>query len=137
MTMRVVRLSVKVTNVRQIQRGLEAERPLTCAFAESEEASRALVIRVWEGCDFSSGGLNPQICPKNWPSMAGRRNGPCDEWSLLFSGGLFFVARPPLAKCTINEVACKTRGKEGFRHNDLTSRCPCAQRWHLGLFSSH
>jgi hypothetical protein len=62
---------------------MKVETPLTSASAESEEASPAPVARVWGVCDFLSVGLNPQICPKNWPSMGERQGGPY-EWGPLF-----------------------------------------------------
>jgi hypothetical protein len=74
---------VKVTNVRQPQRGAGAKIPLTWACAESKEASLAQASRVWGVCDVWSAELIPQICPKNWPSMVEHQNGPY-EWSPPF-----------------------------------------------------
>ena len=81
------------------QRGIGPEIPLTWVSAESEEASRALVIRVLGVCDVWSAELIPQISPKSWRSMVERQNGPY-EWSLPFSSEPSFVIRPRQAKCT-------------------------------------
>jgi hypothetical protein len=92
---------MKVTKmyVSRGQRGIGPEIPLTWVSAESEEASRALVIRVWGVCGVWLAELIPQISPKNWRSMVERQNGPC-EWSLPFSREPAFVTRPPQAKYT-------------------------------------
>ena len=87
--------------VSRVQRGIGPKKvPLTCVSAESEEASRALAIRVcWGVCDFWSAELIPLKFPKNWRSTVERQGGPY-EWSLLFSWEPSFVARRPRAKCT-------------------------------------
>jgi hypothetical protein len=53
------------------------------ACAESKEVNQALVNHVWGVCDAWSAELIPQICPKSWPSMVERQNGPY-EWSPPF-----------------------------------------------------
>jgi hypothetical protein len=81
------------------QRGIGPEVPLTWVSAESEEASRALVIRVWGVYGVWLAELIPQISPKNLRSMVERQDGPY-EWSLPFSSEPSFATRPPQAKCT-------------------------------------
>src|SRR6266478_4210950 len=115
-----------------VQRGMGVKIPLTWVSAESEEAGRALAIRVWGVCGAWSAELIPQISPKSWRSMVERRDGPY-EWSLPFWWEPSFVARPPQAKCTEWHMRLAERGT---LYDKLTSRCPCAHRWHLGLFSS-
>ncbi len=131
----VVRLSVKFTKCTSAgcNEAWGPKIPLTWVSAKSEEASRALVIRVWGVCGVWSAGLNPQIFPKNWRSMVERQDGPY-EWNRPFLWEPSFVVRPPQAKCTGWHMRLPKR--RSF-HDELTSRCPCAHRWHLGLFSSH
>jgi hypothetical protein len=57
--------------------------PLTRACAESKEVNQALVNHVWGVCDVWLAELIPQICPKSWPSMVERQNGPYG-WSRPF-----------------------------------------------------
>jgi hypothetical protein len=81
------------------QRGIGPKMPLTRVCAESEVASRALVIRVWGVCGVWSAELNSQISPKNWQSMVERQDVPY-EWSLPFSREPSFATRRRQAKCT-------------------------------------
>ena len=67
-----------------LQRGIGPKMPLTRVCAESEEAGRALVIRVWGVCGVWLAELIPQISQKNWRLMVEHQDGPY-EWSLPFS----------------------------------------------------